>query len=306
MESPRERCEEPDCMCSEICTVWTSKWAQTPINVVSSPLRPDILVSSFLTQIPFTLSHFFPPCSNKKSECIIIFFGKCFPLILSVLKKCSFLLGRIFLLSYFSCFLRVLSPFFFAFVSKTIPETSACFKYLFSFLDIFTIFFLHVCPFSVPLTKKSFLLCFFLSVFWTFSFFVLFLEYVFPWFLFLVVLFWMYLFFWRFSLIWLSFFCPFFIFSFYILSCNLKKNTFFSTTSIFVFFFWERERNGVFLLQFNIFTFFNVCFASLFTPFVRPLSTCSFFLSLRVFRFFRHFNLLFFLLLDCLFVFLRL
>ena len=89
--------------------------------------------------------------------------------------------------------------------------------------------------------------------------------------------FWMYLFFfWRFSLTWLSFFCPFFIFSLYILSCYLKKTTFFSTASVFALFFL-RQRNGVFLLQFNIFHFLIVCFASLFPPFVHPLSICSLF-----------------------------
>ena len=117
MESPRERCEEPDYMCSENCFVWTSTCAQTPINVVSSPLPPfclDILVSSFLTQIPFTLSHFFSPCSNKKILMYYYSLLKMFSLDPKCPQKnCSFLLGRIFLLSYFSCFLKSLVSFLF-------------------------------------------------------------------------------------------------------------------------------------------------------------------------------------------------
>ena len=53
IESSREPCEDPDCMCSENCIVWTSNSAQNPINVVSSPLPsfcPNIFVSSFLTK----------------------------------------------------------------------------------------------------------------------------------------------------------------------------------------------------------------------------------------------------------------
>ena len=57
-----------------------------------------------------------------------------FTLILGVKKKnCSFLLRRIFLLTDFLDFLKVLSPFL-SFISKTLPATSACFKYIFTFL----------------------------------------------------------------------------------------------------------------------------------------------------------------------------
>ena len=53
-ESLRKLCEEPDCMCSENGVVW----AQTPINVVSSPLPSFLLsflffVTSLLKKYPF-------------------------------------------------------------------------------------------------------------------------------------------------------------------------------------------------------------------------------------------------------------
>ena len=63
----RKLCEEPDCMCSENGVVW----AQTPINVVSSPLPSFLLyfvfffVTSFLKKYPFPIFHFFPPFPKK-------------------------------------------------------------------------------------------------------------------------------------------------------------------------------------------------------------------------------------------------
>ena len=85
MESPRERCEEPDCMCGENWNVWTSNWAQTPINVVSSPPRSFLLyfVVTSLLKKSFPLFHFFPPYSKKK---LMFYFAllKMFPLILRV------------------------------------------------------------------------------------------------------------------------------------------------------------------------------------------------------------------------------
>ena len=61
IESLRKLCEEPDCMFSEICVVWTATWVLTPINVVSSPLPSSLLyflffVTSFLKR--FSLCHF--------------------------------------------------------------------------------------------------------------------------------------------------------------------------------------------------------------------------------------------------------
>ena len=83
MESLRERCEEPDCMCSENCVVWTSIWAQTLINVVSSPPRSFLLcfvVTSLLKKILFAFSHKIPPYSSKTKNIMFYFlFWTCFP-----------------------------------------------------------------------------------------------------------------------------------------------------------------------------------------------------------------------------------
>ena len=46
IESLRKLCEEPDCMFSENCVVWTATWVMIPINVVSSPL-PSFLLFFF-------------------------------------------------------------------------------------------------------------------------------------------------------------------------------------------------------------------------------------------------------------------
>ena len=46
-ESLRKLCEEPDCMFSENCVVWTATWVLTPINVVSSPLPSFLLYFLF-------------------------------------------------------------------------------------------------------------------------------------------------------------------------------------------------------------------------------------------------------------------
>ena len=56
IESLRKLCEEPDCMFSENCVVWTATWVLTPINVVSSPLPSSLLyflffVTSFLKRV---------------------------------------------------------------------------------------------------------------------------------------------------------------------------------------------------------------------------------------------------------------
>ena len=47
IESLRKLCEEPDCMFSEICVVWTATWVLTPINVVSSSLPSFLLYFLF-------------------------------------------------------------------------------------------------------------------------------------------------------------------------------------------------------------------------------------------------------------------
>ena len=55
IESSREACEEPDCMCSKNCVVWTATWAETSISVSSSPQ------SSFLPYVSGKCP--FPPFS---------------------------------------------------------------------------------------------------------------------------------------------------------------------------------------------------------------------------------------------------
>ena len=83
LESFREPCELPDCLCSENCIVWTSIWAQTLINVVSSPPRSFLLyfvVTSLLKKILPAFSHFVPPYSSKTKIIMFYFlFWTCFP-----------------------------------------------------------------------------------------------------------------------------------------------------------------------------------------------------------------------------------
>ena len=102
--------------------------------------------------------------------------------------------------------------------------------------------------------------------------------------------------FWRLSLIWLSFFCRFFDFSFYILSFLVKNNVFqdcFRFCSLL--FFWKKETvskkfswnicvDSFWKFRFSCLHFhfpqlqnLTVCVASSFPPFVHPLSTCSLF-----------------------------
>ena len=60
IESLRKLCEEPDCMFSESCVVWTATWVMIPINVVSSPLPSSLLYFLFVTSFlqRFSLCHF--------------------------------------------------------------------------------------------------------------------------------------------------------------------------------------------------------------------------------------------------------
>ena len=212
-----------------------------------------------------------------------------------------------FLLSYlFSWFLKSLVSSFPSF-QKLFLKLLHVSKYVFELfcwrcLQICRL--VHVWPFSLNSTKKISFLCLFLSVFGRSDFLFSFLNFCFS----LVSLsccpFWMYLFFE--DSLWFdypfsapSLFSPFTYFP------VISKNEFFWIVSVFAVSFFERERNGVFLLQFNIFTFLNVCFPSLFPPFSSSsIHLFSFFLSpCFFFRFFRHFNFSFFLLVDCLFVF---
>ena len=78
MVSPRERCEEPDCVCSENWIVWTSNWAQTLINVFSSPL-PSFILKIF---VPYFLKFFFVSISSPfycplfNTKKLSLFFGQ--------------------------------------------------------------------------------------------------------------------------------------------------------------------------------------------------------------------------------------
>ena len=151
--------------------------------------------------------------------------------------------------------------------------------------------------------KKSFF-CVFCLFFGHSHFLFSFLNICFPWFLFLVVLFECISFLKiLFDLIILLLSLLYLLLLHTFLSFQKKKTFFWIVSVVAVSFLFERERFSVFLLQFNIFSFLNVCFASFFTPFVQPFSTCSLFLSLRVFSLFSPFHFLFCLLLDCLFVF---
>ena len=308
--SPTERCEEPDCMESENCIVWTSNWAQT--RSMSSHLHYLLFTLIFLYhlfwhKIPFALSHFFPPCSNTFPNVLLFSFENVFPLILEVLEKtCSFLLGRIFLFPHFACFLKSLVSFFKPSFQKLFLQLLHVSNYFYLFLVKFS----QICKFFACLSflyafdqKRKFSFLCFLSVFWTFSF--LFSGiFVFHWFPFLVVLFECISFLKiLFDLIILFLSLLYLLLLHTFLACQ-KKHVFLDSFRFCCLFFFSRETNGVFLSPIQHFPFLNVCFASLLPPFDHPRSTCSLFLSLRVFFcLFRHFIFLIFLLLGCLFVF---
>ena len=196
--------------------------------------------------------------------------------------------------------------------------------------------FLHISVFLLVshffLFKTVSIFVFILLCFWTFSFFVSFLEH----FYFLCVsLFNIVYFFECISFLkigWSSFFCPFLIFSFLHIHLFFKREN--KTCYRFYSLFWNKKRccsavslffffKEIFLDVFSFFLFFyplektfllkicvcsfwnvlfylhffshqkyvqhfpfrNVSFTSLIPPFVHPLSTCSFFLFLRVFLF---------------------
>ena len=87
--SLRKLCEEPDCMFSENCVVWTATWVLLPINVVSSPPPSFLLyflfwVTSFLKRV--SLGHF----SNVYfSQCRKLLWKKGKQHLLFVVKKNS-------------------------------------------------------------------------------------------------------------------------------------------------------------------------------------------------------------------------
>ena len=127
IESPRKLCEEPRCMWRDNCGVWTSIWAQTPVNVVSSPLPSFLLyffVKSFLkekTVLAFSLypSIFF---KNSFSYVLLFSFENVLPLTLRVWQNHTvfFIEGSSFFLDFFEEL--VLSPFYPSFFfSKTLP-----------------------------------------------------------------------------------------------------------------------------------------------------------------------------------------
>ena len=338
MESPRERCEEPDCMCSENCIVWTSNWAQTPINVVSSPLPcfcRNIFVSSFLTKFHSRFLTFFSLHFQTKktfSNVLLFSFENVFPWSLESQKTCSFLLGRISLFLFFWFFQE--SCLLFSFISKALTETSACFKIYFY---LFRWFFLQICRFCACLSflsafdeKKVFFFVFILVCFGTFSFLFSFLNICFFIGFSFLLSFLNVSPFWRFSLIWLSFFCPFFILLLLHTFLSFWKKPRFSVWFPFLLsLFFLNERNGsVFplheenfvickfvltLFETSVFFFYSSlshppiqhfaffeCLCCLFNS-----SLCSLFFCLSVFFLaFIAISIFYFsLLLDCLFVF---
>ena len=134
IESSREPCEEPDCTCSEKCVVWTSTWEQTPINVVSSPPRSFLLYFVVTSLFEKILSAFslFPSIFKKKISCFTLLFWKCFPWSWEFSKKPSvFSLEGSSSYVIFFLFFKESCPLFLSFISKTLPETSACFKIYF-------------------------------------------------------------------------------------------------------------------------------------------------------------------------------
>ena len=230
---PRELGEESDCMCSENCVVWTSIWAQTLINVDSSPPRSFLLklfVTSFWKK-SFPLFHFFPPYSKNLMNYFL--FWTCFPWSLESWKNLQFffLEGSSSYLIFF-LFLKSLVSFFTIQFNKSSWDFCIFKKYL------FVGHFDQICIFAC----LSLLSAFDIFPIFAFSFFVLFLEYLF----FLCFSFWLSFLnvslFWRFSLFWLSLFSPFFIFSFYIPSCHSKKHVFLHNFRFCCLLFFEKRR----------------------------------------------------------------
>ena len=169
------------------------------------------------------------PCSKQKNFFLVFYYSLLEMFSLdpkSVTKKpVVFFLEESSSCLIFLIFFSVLSPFWILHFKKLFLQllhvSNKNKPLLLDNFHKFVGFFLHVCLFSLPLTKFSFL-CLFLSVFWTFSFFVL-LNIGFPLVSFFVEMY----FFFEDSLGFdYSFLHTFFIFSFHILSCHFIKTRF--------------------------------------------------------------------------------
>ena len=163
MESPRERCEEPDCMCSENCVVWTSVWAQTQINVVSSPLPSFLFLKDLFLSIVYlfnTKKHslFFEKNGNTIFFIVIFLFVLCcsnllFGFSFSVISKNRTILHTPLFQKKKKCMIPSCSPVFlwtlfysafFSFIYFLNSFVKTCYSFLF-----ISCFFLCLFVFSV-------------------------------------------------------------------------------------------------------------------------------------------------------------
>ena len=92
MESSREPCEEPDCMCDENCVVWTSNWAWDPINVSTTFFSPFSFYCNIFSgkMSPLTLFYNIPSHSEIFLNVLLFSFDNVFANNLYILTNTQF------------------------------------------------------------------------------------------------------------------------------------------------------------------------------------------------------------------------